>query len=673
MAENQPGTKTLAENRHLSDALKARAARANRLQLQAVPAGGGTRPRLAEILLDQGAITPDDMLTALALQRHQDLPLGEILMAHGVISEGQLLTALSTQYGTSLANTTGGDRPDPALAHLMPARTAIALAALPLRRAGAALVVLTNRPDKADEIRKAVDHDGPVLLALTGRDRMQTLLTQLYGNTLARSAEARTPGTLSCRGWNAAQIRHRWAALVLFLAGLSILLPSVVIALFFGLAILISAVNTLVKWLSLQAEFLSDPDTPAPISGPQPLRRMPVVSILLPLLKERDIAGQLISRISRLDYPRELLDVLLVVEADDVTTRAALRDVSLPPWMRAIIVPPGEPRTKPRAMNYALNFARGSIVGVYDAEDAPEPDQIRKVAKRFLEMPPDVVCLQGQLDYYNPNHNWLSRCFTLEYATWFRLLLPGIQRLGLFVPLGGTTLFFRRDILEEMGAWDAHNVTEDADLGLRLARKGYRTEIVETTTFEEANAAVLPWIRQRSRWLKGYAMTWATHMRDPVQLWRDLGPKRFIGFQAQLLGAVLGFALAPLLWTLVVKLFGLPHPLDRFIPSWGYLGLALFFLASQALTFLAAWRASRLARHRNLRWWIPVLDLYFLLASAAALMGLVELMYRPFHWRKTAHGRFSQPDLADMSPDAATNVQFVAASSFNRTSNAVER
>ena len=661
----------MAEIRHLSDAGQARADQSRPVPLRAVdPGPDPARRRLAEVLIDQGAITDHDMQIALALQRHQDLPLGEILMAHSVISEVQLLRALTAQYGTRLADT--GEAIDPRLARLMPAKAAAALNALPWRRAGAALVVLTNRPDRADAIRAALAHQGPVLLALAGRTRMDELLTQAYGDDLARYAEARTPGSYSCRDWRADRALRRWLAVAFALVALAVYAPGIAVALLFGAAIGISGVNTVVKLLALQAEYVSAPFRAAAAAATHPtaIRRMPVVSILLPLLRERDIAGQLIDRISRLEYPRELLDVLLVIEASDTTTREALRAVTLPAWMRAVIVPPGEPRTKPRAMNYALNFARGSIVGVYDAEDAPEPDQIRKVADRFAEMPPDVVCLQGQLDYYNPTHNWLSRCFTLEYATWFRLILPGVQRLGLFVPLGGTTLFFRRDALEEMGAWDAHNVTEDADLGLRLARRGYRTEIVETTTYEEANAAVLPWIKQRSRWLKGYAMTWATHMRDPVQLWRDLGPKRFVGFQAQLLGAVLGFALAPLLWSLVVKLFGMAHPLDQFISPLGYLVLALFFLASQALTFVAAWRASRLARHRKLRWWIPLLDLYFLLASAAALLGLLELLYRPFHWRKTAHGRFSRGAL---SPVGAPVPQVAAASSFSRTSNAVDK
>jgi cellulose synthase/poly-beta-1,6-N-acetylglucosamine synthase-like glycosyltransferase len=190
-------------------------------------------------------------------------------------------------------------------------------------------------------------------------------------------------------------------------------------------------------------------------------------------------------------------------------------------------VPLGTLQTKPRALNYALSFAKGSIIGVYDAEDAPAPDQLHVVVNRFAQRGPEVVCLQGQLDFYNSHSNWLAHCFTVEYATWFRIMLPSLERLGLAIPLGGTTLFFRRDILESLGGWDAHNVTEDADLGIRLARHGYRTEIIDTVTQEEANARAWPWVKQRSHWLKGYAITYGVHMRSPLKLWRDLGAWRF--------------------------------------------------------------------------------------------------------------------------------------------------
>ncbi|CAN0585215.1 unnamed protein product, partial [Ectocarpus sp. 12 AP-2014] len=222
---------------------------------------------------------------------------------------------------------------------------------------------------------------------------------------------------------------------------------------------------------------------------------------------EQDIARTLVARLSRLTYPKALLDVVLVLEAEDRLTRETLARTDLPPWMRTITVPPGDVTTKPRALNYAFRFTRGEIIGIYDAEDAPAPDQIDRVVAQFHDSPGNVGCLQGILDYYNPRANWLSRCFTIEYASWFRILLPGLSRLGLVVPLGGTTVFFRREVLEKVGGWDAHNVTEDADLGVRLARHGFRTDLMPSVTREEANNRFWPWIKQRSRWLKGYGIT----------------------------------------------------------------------------------------------------------------------------------------------------------------------
>lgn len=191
----------------------------------------------------------------------------------------------------------------------------------------------------------------------------------------------------------------------------------------------------------------------------------------------------------------------LITEASDKVTQTTLRETILPHWIRVHEVPNGSLKTKPRAMNYTLDFCRGSIIGIYDAEDVPKPDQLLKIVNGFANRPAEVACLQGALDFYNPKQNWMSRCFTLEYATWFRLILPGFQALGLSIPLGGTTVFFRRHVLEESGGWDAHNVTEDAELGMRLAKAGYRTELIDTTTYEEACCAPRAWICQSSRWL----------------------------------------------------------------------------------------------------------------------------------------------------------------------------
>lgn len=369
------------------------------------------------------------------------------------------------------------------------------------------------------------------------------------------------------------------------------------------------------------------------------IRRLPKVSILVALFQEKHIAARLIKRLKNLDYPRELLDVLLIVEADDDTTKAALQKCDLPHWTKIIPVPKGALRTKPRAMNYALEFCRGTIIGVYDAEDAPEPDQIHAVVRRFHERGPKVACLQGVLDFYNPSHNWMSRCFTIEYASWFRVILPGLARLGLPIPLGGTTLFFRREALEALGAWDAHNVAEDADLGIRLARQGYRTEIINTVTLEEANCRLWPWVRQRSRWIKGYAATWAVHMRQPRQLLHDLGWRGFLGVHVLFGGSLSQYFLAPFLWSFWVIPLGFEHPLQTRVPPAMLWTIVAIFIFSEVITVLIGMLAVAQGRHRRLLKWVPSLHFYYPLAVIAAAKAAYELLSRPFFWDKTSHGQ----------------------------------
>ena len=247
--------------------------------------------------------------------------------------------------------------------------------------------------------------------------------------------------------------------------------------------------------------------------------------------------------------------------------------------------------------------------------------------------------MQARLDFYNPRQNWLTRCFAMEYAVWFAVLLPGMTRLGLPIPLGGTSVFFRREALEEVGGWDAHNVTEDADLGMRLARHGYRCEMIDSTTYEEANCQTRNWILQRSRWLKGYAITWLTHIQHPRALLADLGPKGFLTFQALFLGAMTSYLALPLFWgLLVLGLFG--------IGATGWMGLSgpvwtMFWISlplGQLVMITAIAIAVRAPPKTRLIPWIVTLPLYWPLGALAAYRALLELFFNPFHWHKTEHG-----------------------------------
>ncbi|MDX8348421.1 glycosyltransferase [Cognatiyoonia sp. IB215446] len=506
---------------------------------------------------------------------------------------------------------------------------------LPWRRMGGACIVLTARPDHFTRHRTRLsDCFGHVRMAVTTEEQLHRAVQKHCDRDLVKRAESKVADHESCRHWDAGFAL--WIALCVALVGIAslILAPTTVFAIFTAWAILTLCLNAMLKGAAAYLGWREAPQEAALVTP----ARLPVITVLVPLYNETAIAEHLLTRLKALDYPRALLDICLVLEADDQTTRDTLGRTTLPTWMRAIVVPKGTIKTKPRALNYALDFARGSIIGIWDAEDGPAPDQLHVVAHSFANAAPDVACLQGTLDYYNAGSNWLTRCFTIEYASWFRVILPGLAKLGLVVPLGGTTLFFRREILEELGGWDAHNVTEDADLGVRLARHGYRTALIDTVTEEEANGRAWPWVKQRSRWLKGYAITYGVHIRSPSKLWRDLGAWRFFGFQVLFLGTLSQFVLAPILWSFWLIPLGLDHPLRPVLAPWAFWTLAGLFLMSEVIGFVAATIGLRKARKPWLIKWALTLQAYFPLGALAAYKGLWELARKPFYWDKTAHG-----------------------------------
>ncbi len=321
--------------------------------------------------------------------------------------------------------------------------------------------------------------------------------------------------------------------------------------------------------------------------------------------------------------------------------RRALLKRSLPAHMEVILVPPAGPQTKPKALNYALAFARGELLTIYDAEDIPHPGQLRSAAAVFAASDPRIACLQAELTFYNPSENWLTRQFTAEYAWLFGRLLPMLARLDLPILLGGTSNHFRTDVLRSIGAWDAYNVTEDADLGLRLARFGYRAGMLASRTYEEANCHLGNWMSQRARWLKGWMQTWLVHMRSPARLKADLGNRGFWTAQALLLGVIISALFHPAF--LVLTVWSIWS--GEFFPAQG--NWLLVLATGISLAVLTAGYASAIyAAHLGLkrlgkrRWLGTLLTMpaYWLLISAAAWLALWQLIVAPFHWNKTAHG-----------------------------------
>ncbi len=603
---------------------------------------------IGRMLLGTGKIAEADLTQALKIQGHVDAPLGEIMVSEGLLDKRDVLEALAGQCHARAADL-DLEPPEMKMAACLPADVCLRHGVVPWKRDGLRILVATSSPADFAALCQTMKRRGLSLFpVIVDELQIQSHLSRLYGEELAQKAETRVPEAESCRSWGAG-VRHRmlWAGgISAVLIAALILAPAWTMTLGMLLAVLTLVMTTTMKGAAFLAQLTRPPVRNVSLESLQTAKfRLPRVSVLVPLLKEKEIAGQLIARLSRLTYPKSLLNVVLVLEEGDETTRDTIARTDLPDWMSVIEVPgAGALTTKPRALNYALDFCRGSIVGVWDAEDWPEADQIERVVTRFHAAPRNVVCLQGVLDYYNSRTNWLSRCFTIEYATWWRVILPGISKLGLVLPLGGTTLFFRRDALERLGGWDAHNVTEDADLGVRLARHGYITELLPTVTHEEATSRAWPWVRQRSRWLKGFMITYFVHMRQPRQLLRDLGLKRFLGLQTIFLATFSQFAAAPLLWSFWLTLFGVTHPVEITLGAQVVWTLAGLFLFSELLSLGMGLYAVSGRAHRHLLGYVPTMMIYFTLGALAAYKALWEMVRAPFFWDKTQHGVSHQTD-----------------------------
>lgn len=649
--------KLLADPVPLSRQAGFKSVRSDGPKRKVIEGGAPAKNLVGQRLIHSGAVSPGDLVKALALQARQDARLGDILLSNGMVTQEALLKVLSDQWQTEIVDLEN-QPPDVRLIDEYGATRCLTNGLVPWRRSGSTTVVATTRPERFAIYREELEAVfGNVTMALTSEPALHRAVTLLRNPVLADRAEQRVPIEMSCRGWNG-RLAGQLTALGFFLCvAAGVIWPVLAFSLLAIWAIVTLAATLGLKTAALVFAAKSHYEHRGEIfhtirrKGPA-IARLPTVSVMVPLYKEEDVAGKLVKRLERLAYPKELMDILLVVEEGDTQTHAVLARTELPRWMRMVVVPQGGVQTKPRALNYALDFCKGQIVGVWDAEDAPDADQLHKVVRRFHERGPEVACLQGKLDYYNARTNWLSRCFTIEYASWFGVILPGLQKMRLALPLGGTTLYFRRAALEKLGGWDAHNVTEDADLGMRLVRMGYRTEMVDTTTREEANCRVLPWIKQRSRWLKGYAMTWAVHMRHPRQLWRDLGPRQFAGFQILFLGTLSQFLLAPILWSFWLLAFGLPHPLSDLLPSSVYLGLMALFITSEVVGTTLGTFAVREKGRRFLIPWVPTLHAYFPLAALASYKAFHEIVTDPFYWDKTHHGLHDEAHEPEpLSPD----------------------
>lgn len=387
---------------------------------------------------------------------------------------------------------------------------------------------------------------------------------------------------------------------------------------------------------------------PAPAPAPAICSEMPVYTVLVALHREANIVPDLIAALKRLAWPASKLEIKLVCEQDDLDTIAAIRAEDPPARFEVVEVPPGIPRTKPKALAYALPVVTGEFVVLYDAEDRPDPLQLVEAWQRFRASGPDLACVQAPLEIANDAQGLIPRMFAFEYAALFRGLLPWLARRKLLLPLGGTSNHFRRSVLEEVGGWDPHNVTEDADLGLRLARFGYRSETISCPTYEDAPLDYNVWLPQRTRWFKGWCQTWLVHMRNPFRLARDLGFGSFVIAQILFAGMILSAVAHPLLIVTGIVL-ALAFAFGHTLSTWqsGLLVIDITNIACGYLSFLLlGWQTLKREERRGF-WKIALFTpIYWLMISAAALRALRQLWRKPHHWEKTPHQRPNQPALS---------------------------
>lgn len=579
----------------------------------------------------------DPALLRAAAKRAAALDVGgdEVLRAHDILSPDEMARALADALKLPFDPL---DEEAPATAPILEAMRTGILGRRVFSRATA--FTIAPRGKKIRELALVICADPALknILSFTSSERMAAYVQRAGSKEVAHHANA------SLREWRphlsaASRGRYGLRKLALLTASLSALAGY-----FFPRETLMMAELTLgtafLCWISLRLHACQIRQSP-PLKLDIPDRTLPNYSIIVALYREARVVAQLADALKRIDYPREKLDIKFICEMDDRPTIKAIEALDLDPRFEIILAPVSGPRTKPKALTAALPFVRGKFLVVYDAEDIPEPDQLRKALAAYYRGPKNLACVQARLAVDNVRDNWLTRHFAAEYAGLFDVFLPALADLNLPLPLGGTSNHFRTDVLRKIGAWDPYNVTEDADLGIRLARFGYLSGVIDSTTYEEAPARLGAWLKQRTRWCKGWLQTWLVHMRSPTALLRELGFSGFFAFQLLVGGTVLAALVHPFFLVLVVTdaTFGNFFQSSESIGEALRQGLAFTTLMSGYLGS-AALALVGLARRRLLgsAWVLLFMPVYWIMLSFAAWRGAIQLVTSPHLWEKTEHG-----------------------------------
>lgn len=602
---------------------------------------------VGELLVRGGHLQRRILDIGLEHQRDEHAALGEVLISRGFVEELNVYRALGEQWGTPCLDLEK-HWVDEELSRALPSSVAVKHRMVPIRSTPTLVLMAMADPRSADALAAAEAAYGRRIVARLAPPgairRAQEKLFQLPLVTEStRGLETRQPEESAHRLLTRPQRTALIVLAVIALLGFVILRGEFFVVLA-GIVILLYAAVVVFRTYVIyrgakygRAELVS----PEEIAS---LTDLPVYTILCPLFREAGVLPQLVKAIGSLNYPISRLDVKLLLEADDTETLEAIKDYKLASYFDVVVVPAEGQRTKPKACNYGLLFARGEYTVIYDAEDIPEPDQLKKALFLFRKHGEKIGCVQAKLSYYNAHQNILTGWFALEYLAWFSFFLPGLQDLGLPIPLGGSSNHLRTDLLHKVGAWDPNNVTEDADLGMRLLRHGYETVVVESTTGEEANSDFVNWVRQRSRWGKGYAVSWLVQMRHPLALFHDLGFWGFLAIQLMLGGSYALSLLNLMMWSLTITWFLTAFGFIAYLfPGWVYfVALTELLIGNFFFVYLNIWSAEHLKDYRLAR--LALLSpVYWLMMSLAMIKATLQIVDKSTFWEKTVHGLYSEP------------------------------
>ena len=593
--------------------------------------------RIGEILLEKGVIKKHHLKRALEIQAVDKSHLGKILVSESYLRNLELHEAIAERFGLLFVDLIQTP-PDYRLLESRLRHEYFQQQAIPFSMLGNVITIAATAISESLESWATATYPGKQIKFIVTSPYDISHVIQLHfsghNNDEARMKLSRQLPIYSARNLFRGIYSNITAALlpIIFIAAVSfqesfIPLIAVMNLLFFS-AVIFKNIIFIEGW--------KKDETPR-----AEIREFPVYTILLPLYKETKTLPKLIQAMQDLDYPKSKLDIKFVVEADDIITINAIKRARPPQYMEIIAVPFSLPRTKPKACNYALNFARGEFVTIYDAEDIPGPDQLKAVLAKFSDDNINAACVQARLNYYNYRDNMLTRWFALEYAVWFDSVIKGLERFKMPVFLGGTSNHIRTSVLREVGGWDAFNVTEDADLGMRLAQEGYVTATVDSLTMEEAPNTIRNWVKQRTRWIKGFMQTYFVHMRDVGKLYRNIGLRGFVSLQF-----LIGIPILIYISTPILLIKAIIAAEAAYFPQW--IETACWFnliygLGSHiVMSLLAAAKAEKTNGEKfftsRMIFSSLTFYLYGILHVIAAFRALYQLIFAPHYWDKTEHG-----------------------------------